>query len=189
MLYVKHFYWQYFLFLFQGTKDEYEVDRKVTLEELILYYDQTSSSLNDYIDDRKRTLLHKSSMSGDSKVVKYLVERGANIDARDDQNWTPLHWAIREGNFDVCKYLIKSGANTNVRTHSGWTFRHLATVYERTDILQYLPDTDEVTEENAVKDQTLYQIPSGNVKVIDEKKKWKKLWILMFFCKNIVACL
>ncbi len=110
-------------------------------------------------------------MSGDSKVVKYLVERGANIDARDDQNWTPLHWAIREGNFDVCKYLIKSGANTNVRTHSGWTFRHLATVYERTDILQYLPDTDEVTEENAVKDQTLYQIPSGNVKVIDEKKK------------------
>ena len=73
---------------FKGKKAEDTVpwaERKVTLEELIVYFNQASASLDDYIDDRKRTLLHKSSMSGDLKVVKYLVEKGANIDARDDQ--------------------------------------------------------------------------------------------------------
>jgi len=127
------------LYLFEGKK--FEDEGKVTLEELIVYFNHTSDKLDDYIDDRKRTLLHKSSMSGDSKVVKYLVERGANINARDDQNWTPLHLSIREGNFDVCKYLIENGANINAKTYSGWTPSYIANIYRRPKILQYLIET------------------------------------------------
>ena len=158
-----------FCIFFIGKKVEDTVssaERKVTLEELIVYFNQTSDKLDDYIDDRKRTLLHKSSMSGDFKVVKYLVERGANIDARDDQHWTPIHWAIREGNFDICKYLIENGANTNAKTHSGWTLRHIAAICGHQEILQYLIDTGAITDENTVKNN--FQIPTGNFEVRDE---------------------
>uniref|UniRef100_S4RZ36 Protein phosphatase 1 regulatory subunit n=1 Tax=Petromyzon marinus TaxID=7757 RepID=S4RZ36_PETMA len=44
-------------------------------------------------------------------MVKFLVERDANINQADNEGWTPLHAAASCGYIDIAKYLIAHGAN------------------------------------------------------------------------------
>ncbi len=46
-------------------------------------------------------------------MVEALVEGGADIDTKDDYGSTPLHTATDEGEFDVVKALVKHGAKVN----------------------------------------------------------------------------
>ncbi len=46
-----------------------------------------------------------AAVSGHLDVVKYLVEKGADVKAADNDGWTPLHWAAELGLLDVVKYL------------------------------------------------------------------------------------
>ena len=48
-------------------------------------------------NDRGETALHGAAYRGAPSVVEYLVEQGAEIDARSDQGWTP--WTIANGVF------------------------------------------------------------------------------------------
>ena len=47
------------------------------------------------------------------KMVKLLIERGANVNAIDDTHHTPLHWA---SNKETAELLIVAGANINAKT-------------------------------------------------------------------------
>jgi len=48
---------------------------------------------------------------GHIRVVKFLVEKGANIDAKDTMGRTPLGFALVENKRDVSRYLLLKGAN------------------------------------------------------------------------------
>ena len=41
------------------------------------------------------TALHRSSYSGHTNIVKYLIEKGANVDGKTDDGWRPIHCATR----------------------------------------------------------------------------------------------
>ena len=41
------------------------------------------------------TALHRSSYSGHINIVKYLIEKGANVDGKTDDGWRPIHCATR----------------------------------------------------------------------------------------------
>ena len=45
-----------------------------------------------------------------TKVVRTLLDAGANIDKSDREGRTPLHEAVRDGNIDVVQLLIERGA-------------------------------------------------------------------------------
>ena len=49
------------------------------------------------VNDRGETALHGAAYRGAPSIVEYLVEQGAQIDARSDQGWTP--WTIANGVF------------------------------------------------------------------------------------------
>lgn len=49
------------------------------------------------------TALHRSSYSGHTNIVKYLIEKGANVDGKTDDGWRPIHCATRWS-----KCIIKS---------------------------------------------------------------------------------
>jgi ankyrin repeat protein len=49
-------------------------------------------------------------------VVKYLVKKGANIEARTDQ-LTPLYLANLNGNTDIVRFLISQGADTRIEKY------------------------------------------------------------------------
>jgi len=54
------------------------------------------------------------------KIIKYLIEYGANINKRNKNGYTPLIVAIKKKkNNDIVKYLIDNGADVNQRTVNG----------------------------------------------------------------------
>ncbi|PKK46687.1 hypothetical protein CI102_10605, partial [Trichoderma harzianum] len=53
---------------------------------------------------------------GHSAVIKLLVEKGADIEAKDDKyGWTPLLWAAEHGDEASIKLLIGKGANIEAK--------------------------------------------------------------------------
>lgn len=58
------------------------------------------------------TPLHMAATSGSNlEVVKFLLEKGANIESKQLDRKTPLHVAVESGDFDLVKLLLERGAN------------------------------------------------------------------------------
>ena len=58
------------------------------------------------------TPLFNACSKGDEAMVKYLVERGADINRKDSSGKTPLYFAYSSGNKAVINYLIGHGAKS-----------------------------------------------------------------------------
>ncbi|XP_070208340.1 GA-binding protein subunit beta-1-like [Littorina saxatilis] len=56
------------------------------------------------------TLLHIAANRQDKKIVDYLLQHGAEINARDSLGRTPLFYAKRVGNKEAAKLLMECGA-------------------------------------------------------------------------------
>jgi ankyrin repeat protein len=74
---------------------------------------------------RGRTALHLAADYGDANLVKFLIGKGANINARE-QEWgcTPMHYATKREDPDagnIIDLLLSAGAKIEERTDSGLT--------------------------------------------------------------------
>jgi ankyrin repeat protein len=65
--------------------------------------------------------LSKAAEYGNMRVVKLLLEKGADLDSEDKHGQTPLLLASRKGNVEVVKLLLEKGANVESKDDSGWT--------------------------------------------------------------------
>ena len=82
---------------------------------------------------------HYACLEGHLPVVKYLISKGANIEAKDYVNWTPLHFASSfNKKQDVVIYLVSKGANKTAKDKDGKTPYDLASSwnYEIRNILK-----------------------------------------------------
>ena len=77
-------------------------------------------------------------MHGRFNTVKYLIEQGANKDARCGENWTSLHFAVAKEYLDIVKYLVEQGANIEAADDKNKTPALYAAQYGRLNILKYL---------------------------------------------------
>lgn len=59
--------------------------------------------------------MHIASIKGSSRLVKQLLQMGADPNAQDNAEWSPLHEACNRGNLGVVKVLIEGGANINLQ--------------------------------------------------------------------------
>ncbi len=53
----------------------------------------------------------------DAEMVRSLVSRGAEVNARDGKGFTPLFYAVIKGNYDIAAFLISHGADVNAKAN------------------------------------------------------------------------
>jgi ankyrin repeat protein len=67
------------------------------------------------------TALHAAVATNQVAIVKALLERGADVNARQQQGWTPLHGAAGEGKLEIMDLLLARGAQLNAKNDEGKT--------------------------------------------------------------------
>jgi ankyrin repeat protein len=100
---------------------------------------ETRSSLD-------QTALCMASSRGHTEVVRSLIDRGADLNAKSDDWmdlvgpvwWTPLHAAIYKKHRDIVLLLLEGGADTETRSNRGETALYLASSCGRTEIMRLL---------------------------------------------------
>jgi len=81
----------------------------------------SSTDINKSEPGSGRTLLHDAVFYQSPELVKYLIEKGANINPADIQGYTPLILAVQSNNQAVINLLIEKGADLNSRDVYGYT--------------------------------------------------------------------
>jgi len=72
-------------------------------------------------------------------VALWLIERGANVNARDNFGWTPLMSACRSGQPKIVESLVNNGASLNIqREEDGWTALMFACRLAQFEIVELL---------------------------------------------------
>eukprot|EP00727_Mastigamoeba_balamuthi_P011864 m51a1_g730 hypothetical protein (947) ;mRNA; r:471507-475649 len=92
------------------------------LERQLTKFLQTNTLVD--IDASGQTLLHVASYCGNTALVKWLVKKGAEINAVDEHGWTPLLCAISPGHFRTAQKLIELNADCAVLSESNSTALH-----------------------------------------------------------------
>ena len=87
-----------------------------------------------------RTGLHLAVLDNKIEIVRYFLEKGANVNKAENSGYTPLHLAVARLNVEMVKLLVEKGANINDQnTAQGYSPLHIAASDARgATILEYL---------------------------------------------------
>jgi len=94
----------------------------------------SSSDMDEYdaVDasdtDRGWTALLRAATNGDEIMVRLLLEKGADIEARSPSNGTPLICAAEGKHEAIVNHLLMNGADANAEDDFGWKPLHRALV-------------------------------------------------------------
>ena len=86
------------------------------------------------------TLLHFACEYGKFEIVKYLVDKNANLEFKTSTYLTPLHLVCRYGTIESIKYLIDHNADLTAKTCSGLTPAHIICRYGDYESIKYMTD-------------------------------------------------
>lgn len=90
-------------------------------------------------DDENVTLLHWAAINNRIEVVKFLLSRGAEVNAvGGDLQSCPVHWATRQGHLSMMVTLMRHGGDPSILDGEGCNCLHLAAQFGHTAIVAYL---------------------------------------------------
>ena len=89
-------------------------------------------------DSDGNTPLHLSCRSLSIEIIKYLISKGADMNARNKMELTPLHIATQCGYIMVAEILVKEGAEVNCQDERRCTPLHYAAMRNSTDLVHLL---------------------------------------------------
>ncbi|TKZ32041.1 ankyrin repeat domain-containing protein [Brachyspira catarrhinii] len=110
--------------------------------EILLSKDET---IINETDNKGNNPLHWAAMKDKPETIKFLSERGADIEAKDVDGWTPLHYASAFSSLQTVENLIDLGADKESKANDGSTPLSYA---QRDDIKNYLSGGENIEREN-----------------------------------------
>ncbi|XP_070561444.1 ankyrin-3-like [Ptychodera flava] len=84
------------------------------------------------------TALHLAAGHGHQNVINFLIECGADVNARDTQRCTPLHYASQFGHQHAVQQLLHDRADTNAPDHHLLTPLHKAALNGHAEVSEIL---------------------------------------------------
>lgn len=95
---------------------------------------QTLADANAVRDDNNKTILMYAVWVGNAEAVKYLIEKGADVNAKDTGGATALHLAAWKGHTSIALYLLEKGASGSAMSKEGMTPLDIAIMRENHEI-------------------------------------------------------
>ncbi len=105
-------------------------DDLASLERLLAEGTNINASKGKY----KTTILMEAAVRGNLKVIKLLLDKGANIDMVDQDGWTALMGATVQGRTEPVRLLLEHGADVNAKNCNGETALVMATGMQHSEI-------------------------------------------------------
>ncbi|MDP3290486.1 MAG: ankyrin repeat domain-containing protein [Sulfuricurvum sp.] len=87
---------------------------------------QTLNDANSAREDNNKTILMYACWIGNTEAVKYLVLKGANVNAQDSGGATALHLAAWKGHVAIALYLLENGASAQTMSKDGMSSLDIA---------------------------------------------------------------
>lgn len=97
---------------------------------------QTLGDANTAREDNNKSILMYAVWVGNADAVKYLIEKGADINAQDTGGASALHLAAWKGHTPIALYLIEKGASTTAMSKEGMTPLDIAIMRENREIME-----------------------------------------------------
>jgi ankyrin repeat protein len=97
---------------------------------------QTLNDANTAREDNNKTILMYAVWVGNTDAVKYLIDKGADINAQDTGGASALHLAAWKGHTPIALYLIDKGASTTMMSKEGMTPLDIAMMRENREIME-----------------------------------------------------
>jgi hypothetical protein len=72
---------------------------------------QDPESINRCFGEYGITFLHAAASEGILPLVAFLIQKGANVNAKSKGGFTPLYGAVRKGHLVIVKYLLRRAAD------------------------------------------------------------------------------
>ena len=82
--------------------------------------------------------LHAAAAVRDHELMRILLERGADPNARQQSEYTPLHTAAARGDVEMAKLLLAHGADRSARGSDGKSIADVAREHGQNDFVQWL---------------------------------------------------
>ena len=143
---------------------EFKFRKKFTTAQLIKYQNilKISHYLMENADEEEETGLTLATLYGCIEAVKYLVENGADLNAKYHDNDTALMIASANGYLEICKYLVENGARVDERDSDFIRALILASLYGHIDIVKYLVENGAYVNASNKKSKTALLFASEN---------------------------
>ena len=97
----------------------------------------SETNLEDY-DGQGNTPLHLAALWDFPEIAAYLIDLGAETNARNTQGLTPLHYAVKNNGIKMCQILANRGASIDARDSYGNTPLHTAITWQSIQAAKFL---------------------------------------------------
>ncbi|KAI0144490.1 ankyrin repeat-containing domain protein [Xylariaceae sp. FL1272] len=120
-----------------------------SLECMQLYLQSKWLTNLEELDDALQTPMHYAALRDNDSVIRFLHEKGCDIDRRSHDGSSPMHLAVKEGNVHCTRELLRLGAKWQYDTH-GMTPLDYAYRSMNVELIDILRPRDRNADENSI---------------------------------------